>query len=308
MAGRHISYGEEEDAPEAAREPIQHGFHPWHKAKLWDTVVTDGWGGRTMSGVAVYIGEKALELLASRFKDGVIQRWSVHRSRQFLDALVLAVGEDEMIGSHPDKVNALLDKAMTDEVLSSSLFDAYRRVCLSASRDIGPRIIGYVMGRVLLHEREPTEEEEAIFRAAEHMNDYDLLELAQFVEENRAEAEARDSSSRKRNEPEMTKQDGLRVHCGWEQEEVEGSTSEKSIGPMNLALDWGAWAGKAEWLGLARQEVTAHTFNDPGSHYHDGGPTRQTDWWLTIEQPGIEVARLVRVCTSTGQEKENTSG
>jgi len=84
------------------------------------------------------------------------------------------------------------------------------------------------------------------------------------------------------------------------------SCSEFNTGPMNLTSDWGVWAGKAEWLGLARQEMTAHTFNDPGSHYHDGGPTRQTDWWLTIEKPGVELARLVRLCTPAAEDEADS--
>jgi hypothetical protein len=161
-----------------------------------------------------------------------------------------------------------------------------------------------VMGRVLLQEREPTEEEEAIFRAAEHMTDRDLLEMTEFVEKRLAELESSEPpGSRKKPEVKRSRNGGLEYHCGDTDESLEGGGTVHGAGPMNLALDWGRWAGHAEWLGLARQDATAEVFTDSGSDYHiGGGHTRRTSWYLTVEPAGIELARLVRRCACPDKE------
>ena len=255
-----------------------------------------------MEPITTFVGEKAIGLLASKFKDAVIQRWGAHRARQFMDALLIAIGEDELIGGHPDKVQTMLDKAMADDNLSAVLFDAYRRVTLSASRDIGPRIIAFLTARLLLSEEEASEQDDAIFRAAEFMNDKELRDLAEFVEEHQKKAvkESDTSSTTKKSDSVVTKGGALRYHYYSIDESLEVENRQSFTGPMNLSLDIGSWAGKAEWLGLVHQESASTTLKDEGSDYHIGeGMFRRIDWWMTTEPSGIELARLVRRCSPT---------
>ena len=243
-----------------------------------------------MSIVLTYVGEKALDLFVSKFKDGVIERWTRHRASLFMDSLLLAVGEDEIYRGHPEKINELLDKAMKDDGLSSTLFDSYRRVCLSASRDIGPRIIGYLTALLMLHNRPETEEEDVILRASENMTDLELLAFTDFLEESKEKAKI--DVKEQKGDP-VSKSDGeYKILFGSESSEIKDS--EFNIGPVNLAASLGSWAGKAEWIGLLRQEMTVKEYDYGVSRHDEPGTIREYNSWLICSKAASELAYLVR--------------
>ena len=57
------------------------------------------------------------------------------------------------------------------------LYDAYRSVCFSKSKTMGPRILGLLTASIVLEKRTATDEEEPVFKAAEALSDPELLEF-----------------------------------------------------------------------------------------------------------------------------------
>lgn len=60
-------------------------------------------------------------------------------------------------------------------------------MALSASREIGPKVIGMLVARILLQDRDATDGEEQIFEAAESMNDRDFDRFFGWMEYARTE-------------------------------------------------------------------------------------------------------------------------
>ncbi|MBN3788320.1 hypothetical protein [Burkholderia sp. Ac-20353] len=116
------------------------------------------------------------------FKEWVVSRWSARRADRFLSAFVDEVRKELDVKTASADLNDLLKAVAQKEEHTSALFDAYRRVALSASREIGPQVIGMLVARILLQDREATDEEEQIFEAAESMNDRDLDSFFAWME------------------------------------------------------------------------------------------------------------------------------
>src|SRR6185369_2922943 len=105
-------------------------------------------------------------------KSGVIARWTRKRMEAFITAFCKQVAE----GTNEASLEANLTAIVEDDQKSQALFDAYRRVALSASPELGPRIIALVTARIVGESRQPTVEEDKIMMAAERMNDAELIE------------------------------------------------------------------------------------------------------------------------------------
>ncbi|WP_321949368.1 hypothetical protein [Paraburkholderia sp. J10-1] len=75
-------------------------------------------------------------------KDTAIARLSTLRADQFLAAFVDEVRKEADVITTSANLDDLLNAIAKNEKRTSALFDAYRRVALSASRVIGPKVIG----------------------------------------------------------------------------------------------------------------------------------------------------------------------
>lgn len=250
-----------------------------------------------MTDAVAILSGKAIELIASQFKDCVVARWSRHRAEAFMDELVLAVGRNEVYQEHPEEVRRLLDGAMRDDRMSCVLFESYRRVCLSASKEIGPRIVGHITALLILEDRTENEGEEIILRAAEGMTDTELLAMADFVRDNEAKAE--ESSGKKPLERLPVEKSGTEyvVQLFIEKEDSSGDSSV-NIGMFNLAAYLGTWAGKAEWLGLLRQELRLER---RVSYYHVE-PLTITEYIFSVAfgKEACKAARLIEQYKPSG--------
>lgn len=137
-------------------------------------------GGKWLAGKA---GEELIDKAKERmtgFIGGHVMNYVRHRRLEsFVDQLCRALQMEADERYLSVDLNDLLVALNDDELLQETLFEAYRKVSLSASRDIGPRVIALVTAPVLRERRSFTELEESVIAAAESMND---RELSRFVE------------------------------------------------------------------------------------------------------------------------------
>lgn len=198
-----------------------------------------------------------------------ISRWSKHRAERFLAQLIEELRKQQHVKYESATLNELLTKVMKGDAETSLLFDAYRRVALCASKDIGPMVIAVFTAALLERCVDASDEEEQIFMAAEALNDRDFSEFIRWFNEKHDEARAPKHPNLK-----LPTVSGLivleRVTA-----KATRNTFNKSETPINLFTDVGAFAAKLQSLGiLVYFSRPAVTTNDPHRVEHFVGVTR----------------------------------
>ncbi|MFM0090137.1 hypothetical protein PQR46_24845 [Paraburkholderia sediminicola] len=128
------------------------------------------------------VEKEALKAATNFLKEKVIGRWSEYRAERFLSAFLQEIRKEEDIRAASADLNDMLKLIAEKADQTSALFDAYRRVALSASKNIGPMVIGLLTAAIVLEDREASEEEEQIFDAAETLNDRDFVAFCDWIE------------------------------------------------------------------------------------------------------------------------------
>ncbi|MEW6370245.1 MAG: hypothetical protein AB1584_04870 [Pseudomonadota bacterium] len=127
------------------------------------------------------LAESELKKQAIKYlKDSVIEKWSGYRADKFFKAFLEEVRKESDSRYDSADLNDMLRKVAANDKQSSAIFDAYRKVALSASKDIGPMIIGVLTAIIVLEDREAAIDEELIFQAAETLNDLDFNNLVNW--------------------------------------------------------------------------------------------------------------------------------
>jgi hypothetical protein len=208
------------------------------------------------------VGTAAISF-AKKFGGSVIARWTNYRAERFYKGFIESFGNELSTGIESPEVNTRLDKILADDTKSEILFDAYRRVCFSTSKDIGPRIIGLLTGQLVREGRMADKMEENVFEAAELLSDGDLLEFMKSYQGHRRRAEGITNP-----ESECYMLEGS-VVVQWR--EVSSSSSAPSssmdIGPFPWRTDIGRWAGKLNSIGLIEtkvEQVSGLAYNNLG--------------------------------------------
>ncbi|TDN61435.1 hypothetical protein [Paraburkholderia sp. BL10I2N1] len=139
----------------------------------------------TTAIVAVAAGEivkdEVKTTIVDFFKEKAIGRWSEHRAKKFFDAFVDEVRKERDVLTTSADLNDMLKSLARSDEQTSALFDAYRRVALSASKDMGPMIIGLLTARLVLEDRDASEIEEMVFEGAEVLKDKDFSDLQNWM-------------------------------------------------------------------------------------------------------------------------------
>lgn len=169
--------------------------------------------------------EKALSLFAKGFKVAVIDRWTKSRAEQFVATFC-----DNITTASEGELNAKLDAILEDDVKSECLFDAYRRVALTASPVIGPRVIAVIMANVINENRRPNPDEERLLAVAERLSDEDFEETRSWFYKFVIKLE--------------------RVHPRNEKSHWRDPGHPDDSGGIEFWNDWGPWAAKLEQFGL----------------------------------------------------------
>lgn len=141
-----------------------------------------------MLEIAVF-AKPAVGWLMKKFGTEVISRWTNYRAHAFIETFVAEVAKTEKAGGSVKGLEPLLEEIVKDKVKSELLFEAYRKVSLSASKEIGPRVIAVITARLVAESREATQDEEQMMWVAETFNDGELRGMSHFLaSENSARA------------------------------------------------------------------------------------------------------------------------
>lgn len=176
-------------------------------------------------GLIEHSGTKIAEKLTGKFFDllysSVISRMSKQRADNFVKTFCMMVAE----GKKTEEVVFKLEELMKDSAACNALFDAYRRVSLSASTTIGPKIIALITARIVGQKRDASIDEIRTMTAAEVLTDSEFEEMREtFHKIVKTERKV-----------------GRYFFIPGHQEDSAG---------INLWDDWGSWAGKLSQVGF----------------------------------------------------------
>jgi len=229
------------------------------------------------------IATKAVTWLLNRFGKTVIERWSRRRAEAFFEQFVAKVAGIDGQGGSFVSIEHTLTELLDDEKKSEVLFESYRRVCLSASASLGPRVIALLTARLVAESRYATDEEERILMAAESLSDSELINMSTYFSENDFESgeielyrESRDSNCQ----------------------------SPIATGPVNLGESVGNWCFKLGNCGLVVQDLVQETqdYSEDSERYIDEpGTLTIYIWKLRFEEEVFELASLVDNLCQSGE-------
>ncbi|MFP3558569.1 hypothetical protein SB861_49110 [Paraburkholderia sp. SIMBA_049] len=205
-------------------------------------------------------------------KEKAIGRWSEHRARRFLSSFIEEVRrERDVLTTSADLNEMLLDIGKHDKQ-TSALFDAYRRVALSASKDLGPMIVGLLTANLVLEDREATRSEEQIFGAAEILNDRDFESFHAWMSYLHSEESYRAAVSEWMSGQNLVPF-ALLVRGGSALPETIALDTATLFGPEEQSFDIytevGAFAHKLKSVGLLSESVQPRGYprNPQGNNY-----------------------------------------
>ncbi len=250
--------------------------------------------------ISGHVAGKLLDSVSAKFKTNVIERWTKRRAQGFFDEFCREV-EIKLTGNESGKLDEILSHILEDETCSETLFDAYRRVSLTRSKELGPRIIGIITAELVLQERIANEIEDAILSAAENLTDDELLEYAKFVREQSARG-----VDESKKDVVFTENGYLRVKLGKEQFDSNWNLEkEVSIAPLDLDESLGRWASKLKSYGILSDDMKERQWEykvDEECHIDQDGSLREISWWICIPNVYLRLAELVdRVSRGTAK-------
>jgi len=186
-----------------------------------------------------YVGGKLADKFIDSFRRNVIERWSRRRAEEFFEAFVAAVVSPDIA---PNEIESRLSELIADEEKSEVLFDAYRRVCLSRAKVVGPRAIGLLTGRIIGEGRVASGIEETWFQVFEDLDDMELLAAQDFY----AAAFSKARSGKKTDYYLHART----LEIEWTVESANFNEENVDRSLLNLHEALGPWAAKLERLGL----------------------------------------------------------
>lgn len=234
-----------------------------------------------------HVASKCIDTITETFRTQVVERWSKRRARQFFESFCEQV-QLELEGARSLTLDTILDQLLEDESGSELLFESYRRVTLSRSTSIGPRIIGILSARLALANREATSDEEQLLEACERLNDSELLQFSKFIT---GERRAREASANSHEHEE------LRIEFG--KESIDSSWHSEtniSLSPLDLHDSLGSWAVKLRDVGLLSDDMQERTWaysQDSERHIDEPGTVREITWWVVVSKPCFHLADLI---------------
>ncbi len=233
-----------------------------------------------------HVSGKLLDKLGASFRTHVVERWSRRRAEAFFDEFCRELSRQKETVD-PDHLDRAFTNILEDEGCSEVLFDAYRRVAFSKSRELGPRIIALLTAEIVVERRVASDVEEAMFLAAENLTDDDLKAFAAFV---------RDQSAKAANTSAGT-QHGLNIK--WHHEQFDSNWRRGdpiSTAPLDLEECLGRWAAKLKLYGIVSDDVREREFNyeaDSERHIDERGTVREVTWWISVSTAYFKFAELI---------------
>ena len=200
--------------------------------------------------------------------------------------------EIEVTGGDTERVNSMLQEMIEDEIKSEILFDAYRRVSLSRSKRIGPRVIGLITARLVIAGQAASDEEDNMLLASENLTDDELTEFAHFVKEHKEYA-----SDEKHKDVVFNKNGDLQNR--WCKEQFDSNWpqgTDASLAPLDLGESLGRWAAKLKTYGIIVDDVKERQWayqEDSERHIDESGTVREVSWWIYVPKAYFGFAELI---------------
>ena len=242
--------------------------------------------------VTGHVAGKLIDIVGASFRTHVIERWSKRRAEAYFEQFCEQVSL-ELAGQKSGDLEDLLEKMLEDEACSELLFDSYRRVCLSRSKTLGPKVIGIFSALLAIERRQPNDSEESMMDACEKLTDTELTEFATFVDEQRERA-----ATPAQKDVTTTDQGILQIE--WYKEQIDSNwhrESNVSVGPLNLDECLGMWAAKLCDLGILSSDVKERSWDygvDSERHVDEPGSVREITWWIYLPIVFFRLADLVK--------------
>ena len=234
--------------------------------------------------------DSLLSLVKKRFTATVIERWSTYRAERFFESLVVEVERELVSGGAADQLVERLDRLLQDDRSSAVLFDAYRRVALSRSRDYGPRIVAILTAQLIVQQRSATSAEERLFDVAENLNDSELVGFVEFLERHLERAKAADDYV-------CLDESGLRVEAGSDERDSSWPQLGLDRSPLDLDDWFGTWAIKLRNLGMLREIVKEESWHydaDPERHVDEPGTATKVTWSILVPTDFLVLGAYIR--------------
>jgi hypothetical protein len=229
-----------------------------------------------------------------------VQRWTAYRQNQFLESLLENLQIEHASGDRRSEVDEALDKLLESEEGSEILYDAYRRVCFTRSKNYGPRIIGLLTAELLNNSSTSNEDDEMIFDAAERMSDVQLVDFkhafAGLIEESQS-APTRARKVLRRGDEISETEEFSRMESG-----TEGSTE---MIPPDLRDTHGAWAARLNECGIVSRTVEQRTkeVKEDGERHIDYDQTWFFfSWVVTYRDTALRLYNLLLRARREGDE------
>lgn len=241
--------------------------------------------------VSGYVAEKIIDRVTKSFKINVIERWTKARAEKFFNEFCREI-ELELAGHQSDELDILLEKILEDETRSEVLFNAYRHVCFSRSKNLGPRIIGVLTAQLVIEGRLADEAEDNIFMAAENLLDNELLEFAEFTKKYKSQAEDEKIED-------VSFDDHGNLAIEWFSERIDSNWNRDtnlSLAPLDLVECLGKWALKIKSLGIISDDLKERQWDyseDDERHIDEPGRIREISWWIYMSKSYFKLADLI---------------
>jgi hypothetical protein len=242
-----------------------------------------------MELLAGYVAGKVVDITLEHAYRDLLQRWSSYRARKYFESFKTAIAEENLGNGSSTDLIELLKKCDSNDEISSVLFDAYRRVVLCSSREIGPRIIGIVTARIILDERVANEYEERIFMAAESLSDSELQDF-------QVTADSWEGRLTEGTDGIVSDRGLLRIKLHAEQIDSNSSNKEADMSPINLAEELGLWALKLKNIGILWERNAERTWSyseDSERRIFADGTVREVIWYVEMPLQYLQLRDLI---------------
>jgi hypothetical protein len=199
------------------------------------------------------------------------------RAEAFFDTFVAELAARDQTEQSLSSLEPMLAEMLGDELKSQVLFDAYRRVSLSASPSIGPRIIAVLTARLIAANRVANADEERLMLSAEILNDRDVVSFCIYLSEHPLDK-------------------GYELKLFDAADESNALHRAMRIGPVNVAEEVGNWCLKLQSTGLVVQDVATearHYRADLESHIDTSGTITTYVWLLRFRPEVLELKSII---------------
>lgn len=186
-----------------------------------------------------------------------------------------------------------MDDIFGSEANEEVLFEAHRLVCLSKSKDIGPRAIALLTAQLVLEGRTARPVEEQWFEVYETFSEWELKRTSEFYQLSFKHA-------RNGNEG-YTIEDGV-LKVAFASEETPAGVAigfpretEIDRSPLDYHQVFGAWARKLSGLGLIRVQAKeiVRNYSQMGNITNSDESTRILKQWTELQVFDEQYAAII---------------